>query len=228
MASPNASVPRAAARRSTATCISSSGSGLETVQSLPERQRAPARTRLPNGYCHDARSGAEERDRQVVHLRLVRGPQRLDVRGGARAGGTAGCRRGARPGCGRGGGGRRSGRSRQRGLDRVERLPDRAVAERVEVHLEARARPAAVTACFSSSGSTNEMPAFVGRLAVRVEVRRRASPAVKFSTTPSCMIFTLVGANRPTAATRSRVDQSFDLLEPAVRGPTRARRRRAR
>ena len=43
--------------RLTATWISSNGFGLETPQSLPNARTAPARTRLPNGYCHPARSG---------------------------------------------------------------------------------------------------------------------------------------------------------------------------
>ena len=57
MASPNSSYASAGARRSTAIVISISGFGLETLQSLPNASTAPARTRLANGYCHDARSG---------------------------------------------------------------------------------------------------------------------------------------------------------------------------
>ena len=37
--------------------LSSSGSGLETLQSLPNANVAPERTRLANGYCRAVRSG---------------------------------------------------------------------------------------------------------------------------------------------------------------------------
>ena len=64
--------------------------------------------------------------------------------------------------------------ARERRLDRVERLADRPVAERVEVHLEPErvelrdARPSA------APGRRSEMPRLSVGVAVRVEVRRRA------------------------------------------------------
>ena len=70
---------RRTAMRRTATSIWMSGSGVETAQSLPKASRAPARRSEPNGYCQPARCGADEGDRQDVHLGLVDGPQRLAV-----------------------------------------------------------------------------------------------------------------------------------------------------
>ena len=43
--------------RVTATSISRSGLAVDTVQSLPNARRAPARSRLPNGYIRAERSG---------------------------------------------------------------------------------------------------------------------------------------------------------------------------
>jgi hypothetical protein len=41
----------------TAVCSSQSGFGLDTGQSLPKHSCAPDRSRLPNGYCQEERSG---------------------------------------------------------------------------------------------------------------------------------------------------------------------------
>ena len=118
---------------------------------------------------------SEERDRQVVHLRLVRRPERLGVR-------------------------ERTERAeprqvvgvhdldvremmaqvveavgRARRLDRVERLAHRAVRERVEVHLEPeRVQPR--DRLLQELGLDHREPAVVGRVAVLVEVgvERRA------------------------------------------------------
>ena len=43
--------------RVTATSSCGSGSLVDTAQSLPKAMRAPARTRLPNGYMRAERSG---------------------------------------------------------------------------------------------------------------------------------------------------------------------------
>ena len=98
-------------------------------------------SRRPNGYCHGRALRPEERQRELVHLRLVTGPQRLDVGRPRRARGNAARRRGARPAGARGGGGRSARPLALRAAaTRVERLADGAVADGVEVHLEAVAR----------------------------------------------------------------------------------------
>ncbi len=101
------------------------------------RKRSPGREQGPERVLPAAPALAEEGDGEVVHLRLVRGPQRLDV-GRRRQGGES------RDVVGMhylqvgqmvslpAGAVRRSG-----GLDGVERVPHGAVSERVEVNLEA-------------------------------------------------------------------------------------------
>ena len=70
--------------RSTARCISQSGFALETLQSEPIASTAPAALQRPERVL-PAPALAEERDREDVHLVLVRRPERLRVGGHVRA-----------------------------------------------------------------------------------------------------------------------------------------------
>ena len=126
------------ATRLTATSISSERvRRVDTLQSEPMASRAPARSSDANGYCQAGPLGPEERDRELVHLGLVAGPVRLRVGDDAERReardvvgvddldvGDVGPRVGPAVG--------RAGR-----LDRVERVADGPVADRVEVRLEA-------------------------------------------------------------------------------------------
>ena len=119
--------------RFTATSISRSGFGVDTLQSEPIASRAPARSSDPNGYCQSARSGPRNGIVSSSMLRLVAGPQRLGV------GDCAERRkprhvvgmddldvRDVRPRVGHAVG-------RPRRLDRVEGDPDRPIADGVEM-----------------------------------------------------------------------------------------------
>ena len=115
----------------------SSGSGLLTDQSLPAASASPGAQQVAEGVLPRRPSLAEERDRQLVHLRLVGGPQRLDVRDRAELReprdvvGVHDLQVGeVVPAVARAVGGARR-------LEGVERLADGPVAERVEVDLEA-------------------------------------------------------------------------------------------
>ena len=70
------------ATRSTAISISSSGFGVETLQSEPIASTAPGGAQRAERVL-PAPALAEERDRQVVHLALVAGPVGLGVGGHA-------------------------------------------------------------------------------------------------------------------------------------------------
>ena len=130
--------------------------------------RAPARSRSPKGYCQ-APGSPEERQGQLVHLRLVRRPQRLDVRDGAERGEARDVVRvhdlevrEVVPPVGRAVRGTSC-------LDGVQRLAHRAVAERVEVHLEARGvEPGHVLA--QRERVDEAEPGVVGPAAAAVEV----------------------------------------------------------
>ena len=142
-----------------------SGSGVLTGQSLPATRRAPARWRSPKGYCR----AAARRPRNGMVSSTIwsswHGPQRLDVGRDAELGEPRRRRRGARAGGGRCGG----GRSGVGALERVEGLAHAAVAETVDVHLEAR-RVEGADVPRSASGSTNEMPRLSVGVPAAVEV----------------------------------------------------------
>ena len=114
----------------------SSGLGLLTDQSLPAASSCPGPEQVPEGVLPRRPSLAEERDGQLVHLRLVGGPERLNVgdrlelREPRQVVGVHNLEvREVVAAVGRPVG--LAGR-----LDRVERLANGAVAEGVEVHLE--------------------------------------------------------------------------------------------
>ncbi len=100
--------------------------------------------------------GTDERDRELVHLRLVRGPQALHVGGDAERGEARhviwmhDLEVGDVMPVGRCD---RRSRFAMRPLDGVQRLPDGPVTDGVEVHLEAE-RVKRVTYSRSASGST--------------------------------------------------------------------------
>ena len=72
--------PRAStSTRVTAVSIASSGSALETAQSEPIANGAPARSSERERVLPGGPFRPEERDRQVVHLRVMARPQRLGV-----------------------------------------------------------------------------------------------------------------------------------------------------
>ena len=94
-------------------------------------------TRSPNGYWRGLLAVLQERQRELVDLVFVRRPERLQVRDGVELGEPGGLGLGDDLQVGEvvAAVGRAVGLARR--LDRVERLADGPVAERVEVHLEA-------------------------------------------------------------------------------------------
>ena len=78
-----------ARRRLTATWMPASGSGLLTGQSLPAASRRAGAQQVAERVLPGGALGPEERDGQLVHLRLVGRPQRLDVGGRAELARTA-------------------------------------------------------------------------------------------------------------------------------------------
>ena len=116
--------------------IASIGSALDTGQSLPAASRAPCAHEVAERVLPGLGAVLQEGQGELVDLVLVGGPERLDVRDGAELGEPGGLGllddlqvREVVPAVGRAVG--RAGR-----VERVERLAHRAVAERVEVHLE--------------------------------------------------------------------------------------------
>ena len=211
--------------RVTAVWIAASGSGEVTGQSLPITSRAPAPWRSPNGYCQVDRSGAEERDRQLVHLLLVAGPQRLGVGGDAQLG-------------------------EARHVVGVDDLEVGDVVAQVVPCPAARAaanassasrtprspiactctwKPSAdsaTTTSLSSSASTNEWPA----LSVAWPCRSRYGAERGREVLEDAVLHDL-HARRPEAAPGQRLASAYevgDLGDPERRGPTTARRPRRR
>ena len=120
----------------------------------------PARCRSPNGYCQRRPLLTQERQRQLGHLVVEAGPQRLHVGGDVRAPRTGGTSSGwtscrwamwwrrsaaAAPGC-------------AGVLEGVERLADAPVTDRVHVHLEALGVQRGDVRLAARSASTKEWP----------------------------------------------------------------------
>ena len=72
--------------RFTATCAPTAGWGCSPASRCRAHSAAPASCERPERVLPARPALAEERDGQLVHLRLVRRPQRLDVRGRAERG----------------------------------------------------------------------------------------------------------------------------------------------
>ena len=164
---------------------------MDTLQSEPIARTAPAARNERNGYCQRQRSPMNGMVRHV-HLGFAGRPERLGIGGHIE-------RAEARDVVGMDDLDVRDVRSRvrravgpPRRLDRVERLANRPVADGMEVRLESEgieARDPFEQALRIDLGQ----PAIPGRVPVAVEIRTRASSAVKFSTTPSIISLTLVG-----------------------------------
>ena len=163
--------------RFTAMWIAASGSGVLTGQSLPIASRAPARCRSPNGYCQRGALRTEERQRQLGHLLVEAGPQRLHVGGHAELGEARARRRG-----GRAAGARCGGAGRAAGVERARRTrPAPPAPPRSPIACTCTWKPAASSAATSprsAPASTNEWPRLSVGVAAAVEVgrgqRRRA------------------------------------------------------
>ena len=230
--SPGRGSAGAGSGRLTATSISSSGFGGRDHQSEPIARRAPDRSSDANGYCHVARSGPEERDRQDVHLGLVAGPQRLGVGDDAERGeprhvvGVDHLDVGdVRPRVGHAV--RRAGRR-----DRVEGARGR------------RRSPIAWKWGWSPAASSR-VTGSLQRLRVD-EADARGSPSaapsasrygstiapVNVSRTPSGISFTLLARSRPGGRVRETLEELVDLLATALAIPPQrgldARRQPAR
>ncbi len=202
----------------TATCICHSGSGLDTGQSLPMHSWAPERARLPNGYCHAARTGPRNGrvssvicgSSQAHSAWQFAATSRSRNRGRSSGWTTWMCAMWWRPGP----------------------APLAALAAATASRASRTARspmawkwtwnPAAsmaVTDSRSSAASKKLRPAppvswpCPSRYGVSIE-------AVKFSHTPSCMILMLVARNRPRWPARSRRSmRPGQLLGPAAALP---------
>ena len=141
--------------------------------------------------------------------------------------GTAGCRRDARPGCARGDGGDRSGRSRSgrpRSASSASRTARSASEWKCTWNPSASSR---VTASFSSSGSTNEMPRFSVGCAV---ARRGTAPDGRGEVLADAVLHDLhAGGGEPArpCPARAASTQSSICSSPRWRShhsaPTRAR-----
>ncbi len=222
MASPNSS--NAVGRRATF-------DGERHLQQRVRARDAPVAAERQHGAgAHQARERvlprrplrADERDRQVVHLALVCRPERLAVRDRAQPPEprdvvgmhdldvrqvVAVVARTVRD---------------QRGLDRVERLAHRTVAQRVEVRLEPE-RVQLRDRVLQQFGIHERDAGVVRRHAVRIEVRRQRG---RGEVLDDAVLHDLHARRREASdrGARTGIHESLDLLEAAVADPTTAPR----
>ena len=141
---------------------------------------------------------------------------------------TAARRRGGRPAGGPGGAGCRARPLARAGrLDGVQRLAHRPVAERVEVHLEAERVQRGDVAAQLRPGRRRRARGWRWRSRSRPGTGSSIA-AVKFSATPSCMIFTVSQRSRPTVRRLAPARPARGSARRRAHGPTTARRRRVR
>ena len=213
------------ATRSTASSISSSGFGVETLQSEPIASTAPAARSERNGYCQRHRSPRNG----IVRLSIW--PSWQAQYGCALAATPSSRKRPMSSGwmtwmwamCGRVSDGPFCGSRRGH---RVERLAHRPVADRVEVRLEPE-RIELRDPGREALGVDLAEAAVVGRAAVAVAVRLEhgAGEVLEDPVHHQLHARGLVAADRGRPAP---LDELLDLLGAAMRAPTTSRRRRGR
>ena len=186
------------------------GPGVLTGQSLPRDQPGAGAVQVAEGVLPAGPLLAQERERQVDHLLVVAGPQRLHVGRDAELARTAARRRGGpAAGARRGGGGPGRCPTIASSVSRTPRSPiactctwkPAASSARTASRI-ARRVDEGVAACCRSRGRSGRGTA-------------SSIAAVPFSATPSCMILTVVARNRPPVSASRRPTRSATCSTPA-------------